>query len=330
MVRIKSHHTHRDFWHGLLTLVLVAFLLFLTIIQQSIALNFGKAVYKQNQTLVVQSVGSTMLSFFSEDENLVLIGIISLLVGIIVLFFLILSVGKVLRGIQASLNRIINMLQQPVRPQSPGVNLGSQERQEATALVESVEEFLQQSSQSGQPYNAEVQNSQEQMQPRAHYTPNHRIESVDATELLQPRQSESNELIPPDLKTFCDLYNAGKQSNLRTSYRPYYRIGVINANERRRNLDTPPIFMEDTAGRFLAYYIESENSYAVVPRFDLTLQDSIYGPGAFGEVFECPQFNRQHTYRNVKVIQPAFFELDSNQQCWTLKEKGELDLGPTE
>ena len=330
MVRVKSHHTRRNFWHGLLTLVLVGFLLFLTVIQQSIALNFGKAVYKQSQTLVVQSVGSTILSFFSEDENLVLVGITVLLVGIIVLFFLILSVGKVLRDIQASLNRIINLLQQPVRTQSPGVSLGSQERQDATALVESVEKFIQQSPQSGQPYNADGQNSQEQIKPRAHYTSNHRIENVEATEPLQPRQSESNESIPLDLRTFCDLYNAGKQSNLRTSYQPYYRIGVKNASERRRNLDTPPVFKEDTAGRFLAYYIESENSYAVVPRFDLTLQDSIYGPGAFGEVFECPQFNPQHTYRNVKVIQPAFFELDSNQQGWTLKAKGELDLGPAE
>ena len=163
------------------------------------------------------------------------------------------------------------------------------------------------------------------MNSRARYTPNPRIGGVDATEPLQSRRTEPNESMPLDLKRFCDLYNTGKQSNLRTSYRPYYRIGVINANERRRNLETPPVFMDDTAGRLLAYYIDSENSYAVVPRFDLTLQDSIYGPGAFGEVFECPNFNPQHTYRNVKVIQPAFFEPDADQQNWTLKEKGKLD-----
>ena len=309
MVYIKPHHTGRDFWYRFLTPLLIALLLFLVVVQRSSALDFGKAIYGQRQTIVMQSVGSTILRFVSAEDNVVLVGIVVLLVGIIVLLFLSLSIGRVLKDIQTNLNHIINRLQHAVPPQSQKISSGAQERKGTPASLEGIEELLQQSPQDSQPTpptsedlhdsnSAGVQNSQEQMKQGALHEPKQRIGGVDPTQPLQPRQSEPNTLMSLDLKRFCELYNAGEQSSLRAGYQPHYRIGVINASDRRRNSNTPAVFMEDTAGRFLAYYIESEKSYVVVPRFDMTLQDSIYGPGAFGEVFECPNFNPQHAYRN--------------------------------
>ena len=121
-----------------------------------------------------------------------------------------------------------------------------------------------------------------------------------------------------------------KVSELQAHYQPLHRIDVVNALERRNNPNEPPRFEAYEAGNFLACYIDSEGLYAVVPVYGLTLEYSIYGPGAFGEVFDCPNFNFQHYYQDLKVIRPAIFESDSTQQQWTLKEKGELNLGSGE
>ena len=143
--------------------------------------------------------------------------------------------------------------------------------------------------------------------------------------------SEPVELMSPAVREFCDLYNArvvdsSRREDLRRNYEKHYRIGVGNAPERRLNPVQPPTLTSDTSGYYLAFYIEAEDLYAVVPLYGLTLQESIYGPGAFGEVFECPDFNPQLRYRDIKVIRPAILEPDSAQEQWTLKEKGKLDL----
>ena len=75
----------------------------------------------------------------------------------------------------------------------------------------------------------------------------------------------------------------------------------------------------------VAYAIDSENLYAVVPFSGLVLQNTLYSSGAFGTVFECPGFDPEQKYQ-VKVIRPAFFKRDSVNEKWTLQEKGKLEL----
>lgn len=145
-------------------------------------------------------------------------------------------------------------------------------------------------------------------------------------------QIESMEPMPPAFKEFCDVYNVGvadrfRREELRQHYQKHYRIGVANASERRLNPEQPPTLNTDTSGYYLAFYINAEDLHAVVPLHGLVIQESIYGPGAFGEVFECPDFDARRRYREVKVMRPAIFEPDLNREQWTLKKRGKLDLG---
>ena len=87
----------------------------------------------------------------------------------------------------------------------------------------------------------------------------------------------------------------------------------------------PPLFENSTKGKLLVYYIEGEDLYVVVPSYGLVLDRSVYGPGAFGEVFNCPGFESQHSY-HIKVIRPAVFKPDLANQSWTPEEKGQLEL----
>ena len=146
------------------------------------------------------------------------------------------------------------------------------------------------------------------------------------------KQSKAVEPMPPALKEFCERYNIGvtnqlRRADLRQNYEKHYRIGVTNAPERRVNPETPPNLSTDTSGNYLAFYIEAEDLHAVVPQYGLTIQDSIYGPGAFGEVFDCPNFDVKLRYQDAKVIRPAILEPDTAREHWTPKEKGKLDLG---
>lgn len=97
--------------------------------------------------------------------------------------------------------------------------------------------------------------------------------------------------------------------------------------ERRQDLNIAPIFQNAEDGDY--YAVETEEfgrgRYAVLPRFDLTLQEFNYGPGAMGEVFDCPNYNSQLRYRSVKVIKPARFEQVG--QSWKKIDVGRLDVG---
>ncbi|MBI1929509.1 carboxypeptidase regulatory-like domain-containing protein [Candidatus Poribacteria bacterium] len=136
------------------------------------------------------------------------------------------------------------------------------------------------------------------------------------------------------VQTFCRLYNvAVEDSNRRSEFTQRYqplRVGVANASERGRDSDKEPDFQTSPHGDYYAVAVEGDMLYAVVPRFDVTLQSVSYGPGAMGLVFDCPNYDPQLRYRRVKVAKPAFFEPDPEKQHWTLKEKGELDLGKGE
>ncbi|MBM3234750.1 hypothetical protein FJZ31_00450 [Candidatus Poribacteria bacterium] len=153
---------------------------------------------------------------------------------------------------------------------------------------------------------------------------------------LQTQKTEDNSTQAKEtpLQTFCRFYNdAVEDSNKRNEFMQRFnpiRIGAANAMERRREPSIEPVFQTANDGDYYAVVIEGNTLYAVVPRFDLTFQESIYGPGAMGQVFDCPNYNPQLRYRNVKVVKSAFFEPASAKQRWMLKAKGELDLGQGE
>lgn len=133
-----------------------------------------------------------------------------------------------------------------------------------------------------------------------------------------------------EISSFLRLYNAAiENSNVREEFQRKYKItrfGITNAMERRRDSNISPVFKTASDGDY--YLTEISKRFIVVPRFDMTLQESSYSPGAMGLVFSCPDYNPQLRYRRVKVIKPAIFESSGEQ--WVLKEKGELNLGQGE
>ena len=138
-------------------------------------------------------------------------------------------------------------------------------------------------------------------------------------------QSEPDKPLSPELQQFVALYNAGGESKLRQIYTPPCFIRVGNEAERFQNLNISPIFQTAPNGSFVAYAIDSENSYAVLPFAGSVLQNKLYSSGAFGEVFECPGFDPEQTYY-VKVVLPALFEQHPVNDTWTLQRKGKLEL----
>lgn len=127
------------------------------------------------------------------------------------------------------------------------------------------------------------------------------------------------------------LYNvAVDEPNRRKEFTQCYepiRIGVDIDSERLRDGNVVPLFRRSSYGDLYALPIEGSISYAVVPRFALELQESNYESSAIGQVFDCPGYNPQENYHNMKAAKPAIFEFDPAKERWELKEKGELDLG---
>ena len=156
----------------------------------------------------------------------------------------------------------------------------------------------------------------------------------ETVESSQQHESGIDEcMLPPAIAEFCNRYNAGvkdKQewTNFLEDYGENYEITVVNVEERYLNpqLDIDPIFRTDSAGYFLACYVEEERLYAVVPVYDLVVERSTYTPGAFGDVFKCSNFDPQRYYRILKIIQPAVFEPDDAKETWGLKANGILEL----
>ena len=151
----------------------------------------------------------------------------------------------------------------------------------------------------------------------------------------QHENGTSEWMPPPAIVEFCNRYNTGiqdrqNQTNFLQHYQENYRICVENPMERRLNPQIDPIFKTDlAAGRFLACYIEDEKLYAVVPVYDLKLGRAILHPGAFVDVFKCPDFDPQSYYKVVKITQPAVFEPDDEKETWILKERGIVELQET-
>ena len=150
-------------------------------------------------------------------------------------------------------------------------------------------------------------------------TPFHEVEKTP-----QSVQGEEKPL-PPDLQKLVSLYNQDNHTELRKIFNTLYSIRVTNETELYQNPNVTPIFETKANGSFVAYAIDSENVYAVVPFIGCILQNDLYSSGAFGKVFECPGFDPKYKY-DIKVIRPAFFKRDPVNEKWTLQEKGKLEL----
>lgn len=168
----------------------------------------------------------------------------------------------------------------------------------------------------------------------------HVVESIEGLRLLQTMEPNGSEALskeaedtkeaedkplPPALQKLVTLYNAGEDAELRKIYKSPYSIRVTNETELYQNPNIAPVFKTMANGSFVAYTIDSENVYAVVPFSGCILQNDLYNSGAFSKVFECPGFDPGYKY-HVKVIRPAFFKRDTVNEKWTLQEKGKLEL----
>jgi len=163
---------------------------------------------------------------------------------------------------------------------------------------------------------------------------------TETTETSEPNRSRiDEEMLPQSIINFCTDYNAAikdtkdrqKWKRFLEHYNQNDKIDVANADARVRNpqADIDPIFKTNSAGSYLACYIEAEKSYAVVPFYGFVVDRSTYIPGAFGEVFKCFQFDEGCRYQITKLIQPAIFKPDDAMDTWTLKKKGELEWQKT-
>ena len=154
---------------------------------------------------------------------------------------------------------------------------------------------------------------------------------------VTPEVAETPPALPSktDLEGFRDTYNAVIDRKIdHRAFRGHYqplRIGVANAMARRGDSSIDPIFRTANDGEYFAMelVVQGHRRFVVVPRFDLTFQESSYGPGAMGKVFDCPGYDSRRKYRYVKVRKPAFFERTSGEE-WELTHKGELELGQSE
>ncbi len=151
------------------------------------------------------------------------------------------------------------------------------------------------------------------------------LSSNGAEKTPQSIQREEEKPLPPDLQKLVTLYNQGNHTEIRNIYNSTCSIRVTNETELYQNPNITPIFETKANGSFVAYLIDSENIYAVVPFSGCILQNDLYNSGAFSVVFECPGFDPKYKYR-VKVIRPAIFKRDSVNEKWTLQAKGKLKL----
>lgn len=136
-------------------------------------------------------------------------------------------------------------------------------------------------------------------------------------------------------RDLCDFYNSvGNDPVRRRQFRERYRfirIGTSNAMQRFKDLSLDPEFRRDDDGDFCALELGGgvRPQFAVIPSIGVVLNDSSYGPGAIGVVFDCHGFSSGYRYREVKLVRPALFILDAGQN-WLLEEPGELDIGHPE
>lgn len=141
--------------------------------------------------------------------------------------------------------------------------------------------------------------------------------------------------LPAAFEKLRCLYNDGvddpsRRQEFREVYDPI-RIRTSNAMERRRNVTLPAEFRTASEGDFYAVRIEGlgDSQRLVVPRFDLTFEESSVGPGAMGDVFNFSSYDQQARYSHVKLVRAAIFRPDGDRG-WALVQKGQLELGTSD
>ncbi|MBM3212175.1 hypothetical protein FJZ33_08145 [Candidatus Poribacteria bacterium] len=128
--------------------------------------------------------------------------------------------------------------------------------------------------------------------------------------------------LPPSLEMVTSLYNDGvNDSDKQNEFIQRYKPIIICAT----NSGGIPSFQAMDSGDY--YAVAISDGYAVLPRFDIELNETTYGPGALGYTFEIHNYDGKTKYRGMKVLAPATFETDLSRQNWKLKDKGGLELG---
>ena len=334
----KTCYICRNSWYGILILVIVACPLFSMADQHDTGSESQTSVDGQNQVssaLTQRDISNTFTFMLNEQEkmfmtrytvSLVVSGILFL--GILILLIYTLRQHRSFKQRLQHLDGLIGKIRTHLEISRNASDNSSDTGTLVQGLTE-IAENLREPSFDLEPLHQTLIAGTETLNHIADILQNQvPTQHADIEEFSQPFENESSNQLPPILQKFCELYNAGAENELRDSYQPHHPIGVTNATERHERQSELPIFQTNTAGDFVAYSIDSEDFYAVVPFYGLVLQDSLYGPGALGYVFECPGFDPLYSYQ-IKVIRPAVFELDSVNQRWTLQEKGELELEAT-
>ncbi|MFH0992055.1 MAG: hypothetical protein V1799_18775 [bacterium] len=162
-----------------------------------------------------------------------------------------------------------------------------------------------------------------------------RVALTPPTEMFETSLSKPTTIESLPIQELISSYNAAlRNENDRSSFRNAFRmsrIRVQNAMERRTDSNLKPVFQSASDGDYYAIDLraQSSNKFAVVPRFDLTLQELNYGPGAIGLVFRCLGFDSNLRYRSFALIRPAYFT-HSTGETWNLVDPGELQVGEGE
>lgn len=125
------------------------------------------------------------------------------------------------------------------------------------------------------------------------------------------------------------LYNIARNDQVqrerfREHHRPFF-INVTNDIERRREGTVAADFRTASNGSYLAIRGRLGDTL-VFPDFTLVIVEAVYGPGALGDVFECPKYDGQFSYPNIEVVEPAVFK-QSGTDSWVIDKKGLLELG---
>lgn len=132
----------------------------------------------------------------------------------------------------------------------------------------------------------------------------------------------------PWLDALSSLYNSGIENpDLQSQFKRHYqtiRIGVVNAEQRSRDPNIDPQFREMSAGDYWAVRMDNGQQYAVVLRFNLSIEMANYGPGAIEWAFECLGYVPGKPYRRVRLNRPAIFLREGEN--WIVSAPGELDF----
>jgi hypothetical protein len=178
-----------------------------------------------------------------------------------------------------------------------------------------------------------VEKTHSRQQPKRRTQPTYPEYSDSRNEVPWPTyDAPARDAISDQCAGMINLYNVSRndQSNrttFREKYQPFF-INVANDVSRRRNEDVAPEFRKDSDGSYLAVPYDQERAI-VFPDFTVSVAEAVYGPGALGEVFSCPDFDRRYSYPDIRVDTPAIFKPTGGDN-WRLDTPGRLILGQPE